>query len=187
MRAWLRGGRNRCPAARTHRGAFVERRGRLRPIRAAFPPGRVSGRGRAQQLRSTPTQHLRNTNIPHARQRQGHTLLATASYLYCAVESPPKNSSGSSPPSRWAIVPSVAMRGFSAGADAFDAAVVDGADGAAEASAASKAAWFCAGPSPVNRASRAARASSTSRALAFGAGRAARLGSCGICGRWPDE
>ena len=103
----------------------------------------------------------------------GDTLLAattTATYLYCAVLSPPKNSSGSSFPSRCASVPSVAMRGFSA---AGAAAGRDAAGGAADARAASKAAWFCAGPSPVNRASRAARASSTSRALAFGAGRAA--------------
>ena len=59
----------------------------------------------------------------------GDTLLAattTATYLYCAVLSPPKNSSGSSFPSRCASVPSVAMRGFSAGAGAFDDAGADG-------------------------------------------------------------
>ena len=158
---------------------------------AAFRLPSKSGRGRAQHLRNTnatPTQHLRNTNMPLRTKRQtgqGHTLLATttASYLYCAVLSPPKNSSGSSFPSRCASVPSVAMRGFSA---AGAAAGRDAAGGAADARAASNAAWFCAGPSPVNRASRAARASSTSRALAFGAGRAL-CGILGICGRWPDE
>ena len=60
-----------------------------------------------------------------------------------------KNSSGSSSfPSRCASVPSVAMRGFSAGAGAFAACCGAGAG----RSVGPKAAWFCAGPSPVNRA-----------------------------------
>ena len=68
------------------------------------------------------------------------------------------------------------MRGFSAGADAFDAAGAAGAAGAAEARAPWEAALVCSGPVPVNPPGLRPPGPAPARAPAFGARPAARLG-----------